>query len=266
LIILNIIFIYINRNKRVIKETGFYKHIIYSVGTILIFLSSFFGVYKNYFFCALNFILYHYGLFLIYSVIIIIYQLNIALGIDPINNNIKYSQNRTSFSENDVSEDNYIKNINNNISTENHNISERKLHLTINTNNINYLFKNIMAIKSLYSLILSCYVVLIIILVIIITVKGFEENNNEIDENERYIKDISKKYIYNCSLTHYNTGLSMIEILFLIPLILKCRKVWSYECIFKMINYLNYSIPIWVTTGPLAKVIKNYYMILFYLY
>ncbi|KAL6599709.1 hypothetical protein U3516DRAFT_643530 [Neocallimastix sp. 'constans'] len=251
-------------DKRVINDTGYYKHLFYSFGILLIFLSSMFGDYKNYIYCTLNFFSYHNGFLIIYFVSTIHLQLNLALGANPLPNPNNNYNDYSSSEEDDVSNEIVIMNNNNEdqmIAKENtRNISSRKLNITIRTKNINKLYKNIKTINALYSKLYIYYLFINIFMIVIIIIQAFNEKYNKINDDEKYIIDESKKFRYNCPLIQYDNGLNIIEIIVFIQLVAKSKKVWNYECIFKIIQYINYSIPIWITTGPIAKLIFNFFL------
>ncbi|ORX79748.1 hypothetical protein BCR32DRAFT_269275 [Anaeromyces robustus] len=256
LVLLSIVFLIYNRNKRVIQETGFTRHIIYSLGVLLIYSSSFFLGYDNYLKCVINFILYHHGVILIYCILIIHIQINLAMGVNPKKKNKEESTEEldevsvlpyNNASNNDANNSNSTMDILENTN----NMSLRKLHLTIHTKNVNKLFKKIKTVNNLYSKIYLYYIFFVIIITVLITIK-------KLKENKKLVFDLSnKKFKYECPLDEYNNALSFIEFVFFIPLTIRQKKVWSYECIFKIVKYINYSILIWIATGPFLYFIAN---------
>ncbi|OUM68105.1 hypothetical protein PIROE2DRAFT_4240 [Piromyces sp. E2] len=98
--------------------------------------------------------------------------------------------------------------------------------------------------------------------------KNNETHFNSVHDNDLYIinkktnanndstdnfREDSGKFRYSCPLETFNLLLNGIEMAFIIILILKVLKVWSYVYVFKHIKYLGYSLLIWITLGPLIE-------------
>ncbi|ORX45341.1 hypothetical protein BCR36DRAFT_358228, partial [Piromyces finnis] len=82
IVLLYILFIILNKKQGIIKDLGFYKIIIFSIGILLFFTSNLFTVYSNQYQCLLNFILKHVGTSLVFFIYIIINILSLELGIE----------------------------------------------------------------------------------------------------------------------------------------------------------------------------------------
>jgi len=76
-----IFFIIYNKNKSIIRDEGFYKILIFSIGIGLYFISNFFITYTNYSGCLLNFLIKHTGISLLLSIYYIYNSLGDELGI-----------------------------------------------------------------------------------------------------------------------------------------------------------------------------------------
>ncbi|ORX56018.1 hypothetical protein BCR36DRAFT_346535 [Piromyces finnis] len=264
-ILINTIFLIVNKEKRVVFETGYFKHIFFSIGIVMILFSSTFLGYMNYGSCVLFFILYHNGFLITYCVVLIHLQLNLALGTNPkeirvINNKSDENYDKstvTSLLQN-KNKGFYDKSISINDLPENmRNYSEKKVHFSIQAENINTLFNNIRTINILYSKIYIFYILFAIFMIIIISVLGIKDKKLKEEGKENLILDGSKTFIYECPLDQYNIVLGFIEFLLFIPLISKLKKVLTYECIFKLVRNLGAVIIVWVTIGPFLNFVSN---------
>ncbi|ORX77658.1 hypothetical protein BCR32DRAFT_270514 [Anaeromyces robustus] len=79
-----IIFIIINRNNNIVKDTGLFKILLLSLGVILYFSSTFFETYNDYSGCTISFLNKHLGSFLVLIILYIYNELGHELGIKSV--------------------------------------------------------------------------------------------------------------------------------------------------------------------------------------
>jgi len=75
------VFIIINKNKRIIKDVGLYKIILFTTGIVLIYISNTFNSYSSHEGCYLKFVLRHIGIITLLAIFYLCISLGYELGI-----------------------------------------------------------------------------------------------------------------------------------------------------------------------------------------
>ncbi|ORX56025.1 hypothetical protein BCR36DRAFT_346553, partial [Piromyces finnis] len=81
IILVYVLFIILNRKQNIIKDSGFYKILIFCTGLFFFFFSLLFSTYTNYFECSLNFFFKHVGISLMLVIYYIFNSIGVELGI-----------------------------------------------------------------------------------------------------------------------------------------------------------------------------------------
>lgn len=272
IIIISLIYIIFNRNNGIIRDTGYIKTIIFSMGILLYFISNLFLNYDSFLECSVNFILKNIGisliLFINYINIAIAYKLGIKNETDvrfrfkdeenPKNN--LYSDSEDNSKENYSDEDNETKYLSM--------ISKKSTLIKTNTdekNSSSFYLEDIE--RNCYSKIISTqqhlrktiifysfYIFIVFLTVIIVYVKKHRNINKE---NFMVLSNNGEWFFY-CRLERSNLIFNMAYILSFVFLRSFGRMVSYHEYIFKYITYISYSGFIFLATGPIINVNSHF--------
>jgi len=81
LVIIDSIFIIINKKQKIIKDCGINKMLLFNLGIILFFIGELYHSYNNYIDCAINFALKHVGITIVLAIFYVYISLGYELGI-----------------------------------------------------------------------------------------------------------------------------------------------------------------------------------------
>ncbi|OUM58116.1 hypothetical protein PIROE2DRAFT_16697 [Piromyces sp. E2] len=241
----------------------------------LYFLSFNFNIYSNYKNCAINFVLKHSGILLIYIIFLIYLYTGYQLGfnikeLDRLNLTIfqssKIEESPKSVNElsskksnsNSTLKESVILNLEqelNNMNIDNIMNQElvngvTKFFVQPKKNNeiniLNKLNKSISFVHSLYTEIFLLYIVLNGVFTFIVIYYSKKEDS--------YGQEFNGKWRYKCPIYNFDVVMDIIEILLVFYLLVISLTVYNYIYIFKCIKYIGYSTIVWVILGPLANV------------
>ncbi|ORX56013.1 hypothetical protein BCR36DRAFT_175699 [Piromyces finnis] len=279
IIFFNIITIILNKKEKIIKDTGYYKILFFSVGLIIYFISNFFITYRTYFNCALYFLFKHIGIFTILCIFYIYVIMGSKLGIVnkqdnkyllvssniSLEKNKPYNVNANNYSYNDHNDNNNnndnIEEINQQIEIKlsmikSSNSNLKKSKSSIDKKNENKILKrNIKQVHSLIYEILFIYPIYIASIITVIIFKYFK-NENYNDANINYFNQNNDGYwSYQCPLNKSDFVYNLISLLLLIVVLSNGKTIINYECIFKCTRYITYSTYVFVVLGPLINIV-----------
>jgi len=286
------IFFTIHRKRKMVVDTSYLKTILLLLGALLYFVSLNFNRFSDYTNCSINFIFKHGGLILFYIICIVYISTNIELGLDiTIQNTIrmrqfKYISSTTSTKlSNDINSGNNMvikSNATNVTANTNYTNSSAKDEISVNSIDAaerkmreslasggskstiideekekedNYeavvrLDKNIAVVHSLNFEFIFIYVLIFILFAVVIVVFKGRDNN-------KYLQDYDKRWRYECPLNQFNMALNMTELLLIIYLMTKVKKIWNYTLVFKYTRNISYMTVIWIALGPFVNVSKE---------
>jgi len=272
IVLLYVAFISYHRDQRIIKDTGYSKIILVSVGFILYLLSIFLVTYTTNIECTLNLLLKHVGISLILFVYYIYITQSYILGIQIIKatdgnknnpNNVNnfvmsvgsmfnFEKQLNKIDDKYKSNDDINKGKNDEKSSVFKANSEFKFSKNVslmNSDNVNTVIY--IKEKEAYSLLVEATFVYIIYIIIITGICLYHMikygNELEIIQNNKY-------WIYRCNLNHTELILNLLTFLFLIVLLIRGKKSIVNENIFVCIKYITYSTFVVFTLGPLINV------------
>lgn len=265
------IFTIIQRSKKIIRDTGYIKCELLLFGVLLIYISFNFSCFSNYLSCALKYLFKHCGILLLFEIIALYISSAYRLGITNEESGIlnleifkdskiissnyleseSLDQNEMLNIEkklNEIQEKNRISIISQN--EKNSNISKITMNKSKTISESQYytqLNKNILFLHTLYTELISIYIIFIIIFISLIL---FYSKKNNVDIQEK-----NGKWRYQCPLDKLDLALNIIEFILIIYITRISIITWNYIYVFKCTKNINYSIIIFITLGPLINVI-----------
>lgn len=257
---------------------------------MLIFFSLNFDCFMNYTSCAIKYFFKHIGI-LLTLMIFLLYNSSVQkLGInteDPKDLNmisdISTSNIYSIIGKNGINYETYItENINNNNDSNGNNSNDKNSNNNDNKNNgnssnnknknniydqtnslikikkdyiiknnelayIKKLNKNILYLHSISIEYILSYTFSFIILIILMILNSFSE--------AKLIQEGNGNWRYQCPLDKLDLILNIIEFIIIVYLTRISINTWNYSYVFKCTKYINYSIIIYITMGPLINVI-----------
>ena len=288
IIVMYIIFIICNKSKGIIKDTGLCKIILFSIGIIFYFISNIFSTYTTYFQYSIYFFFKHAGTSLIIAVFLLMIVLNYELGIgqkrneynngilkfdmgkedneyvsepnicvtnNDIQNTIKSALMEDKENEQKEDQTKTTTGIYSPVADNNRkSINLKRIISDINFRKDNSLgenngnsFKKIKRLSSrIIEIILLSHIYIITLIVFIIIKK----------EGEKVIyQDLNGMWYHYYSLEKENLIFNSFELTILIYIFVKSNHINEFECIFRYIKKIFYSVIIGATLGPLVNVI-----------
>jgi len=263
-----VIFLIINKNQNIIRDTGILKCHLFYIGMMMFFISLNFNTFINFSNCAINFALKHSSIFMIYMVLLIFIFSGYKLGMDHkklerLNLKIfkgngiqdKDSLNEKTFTatlnqeviKNIEKELNFLGIYNSEYFNSNKSLGDSKENYDSENIETIKLNKSISYIHSLCTE--SIYIFIITILIIGASIILYSKYETQ------YIQEYNYKWRYKCPLSRFDLILNLIEFIFILYLAAIVIKIWNYTYVFKFLKNLNYAVIVWVTLGPLVNVI-----------
>ncbi|KAG4088500.1 hypothetical protein H8356DRAFT_1280889 [Neocallimastix lanati (nom. inval.)] len=234
-------------NKKIIEDTGFSKCELVLFGLLFVLISLNFNPFKNYNSCVLEFIFKHSGIILIYMIFTFYIKTARKLGLNLINYT---GSNTLPFTSESFKDNSIIRSSSNQINQE----IESK---TTDENDVSSVSQSVAKkinkrILLLHSLALEFCIIYIALWVFLI-ITTFILKNKE----TKYKQEYNYNWRYECPLRTLSLGMTAIESVLILYLVLSTRKIWKYTYIFKCTRYISYACMIWTTLGPLIDLISN---------
>jgi len=275
-----ILFVLLNKNINIIKDCGYYKILIYSGGVLLYFISILFSSKNNYMNCSLKFIFKNIGIFTIFTIYLSYVILAMNLGLDKNSKNIKlFLVNSQASSTENINEKtvtsgsqlsiNSLNSKHNNNNNNNNKIKENNQNIEIILNQNNFietynknnlksknkkkekLLERINEIHSTFVKVIFIYP-LYVFSTLFFVIYYYINKSNISDNN--IIQNSDGYWNYKCDLEMIDFTNDIIHFILVIILFINYNKIVNYECIFKIIKYIYYSMFIVLTMGPIINV------------
>lgn len=269
----------------IVDDIGVIKLVLFSAGLIIYYFNYMFLTYTSYSECSFNFLFKHFGLLLSLSILYLMININLELGINPksilnnscqlnviddvsINNetdtNMSFCKSITSdFSSNYIKPRDIKSSLQRIIVQEKNTINTKTKDLEINEQ----IIQKIRYTISLHFQVVSVYFISIVIITLVI-LANIKNNNNIVD-----VPDVNGNWFYECKLENYDLGFDMFELIIFSLLLIKCNQISHYNEVFKYTKSISHSTKIGIFLGPVLNVIiKDKYIIkkkiilIFYLY
>jgi len=262
IIVMYMIFIMFNVKQGIIKDIGYIKILLFSVGVMLYFSSNLLLTYTTYVECSLNILLKHIGISLIILIYYLINTLNRELGFSQ-KANVKFFD-----SDSEVNEGNYNNSNNNGITvlsnsnSNNLNTIMKSTMAEVSSNQIIKIYdmeiienmkKQIRRINSLYAEALLIFLIYISSIIVMIFVRKSKYMENKINDYN-IIQSNKGEWFYKCELETFDLILNILEFLVFALLLSKGKKLLNYEGIFICTKYITLSIAIVIIFGPIINI------------
>jgi len=259
--IIYIFFICINRNKRIIKDIGYYKILLLTIGTTIYFISTTFNTYENYSECSTYFVLKHIGILLILCINFINTILAYKLGSVRENKILFRFSNEDEFCEDetnnkmtsktdvDTNFSNLTKNLKINKSIT-FSLKKYKSEGTSLYDQMNLDFnRNIRTTQAFFIEIVFSFI-LLILLILFLTIINSTKKDRSVP-----VYGSTGKWVYTCNLEKPNLILDSIEFILFILIFILGKTIKKYEFIFSYMQYITYLSYITISFGPTINVI-----------
>ncbi|ORX65789.1 hypothetical protein BCR32DRAFT_250582 [Anaeromyces robustus] len=272
IVVFIIIFITVNKEEKIIKDTGFLKCELTLLGILLYFISQIFDTFSNYSNCALNFLLKHSGILLIYVMFFTYIYTGYELGMDykeleRLNLNIFKSETNICNNEEirvqtknkrQTIRESILFNIEkelNNFGTNHDNDNKKKKStskVSVDKKSdmeiLSNLNKNVFEVHNICMEVTIMYFITCIIILFSVIICKYKDI--------KYYQELDGKWRYQCSLTNMENIMNLFEFIIIIYLIVLFIRVLHYTYVFKVLRYIGYSSIIWITMGPLPNLIS----------
>ena len=271
------IFITFNVKQGIIKDMGYIKIILFSIGVTLYFISNLLLTYTTYTKCFLNILLKHIGISLIILIYYFIITLNKESGFSQ-KTNVKFFDSVSRVNEdNNTNYNNHSNEVSilsdsnsNNVNTMNKSavaeFSSHQTHRIFDMDIVENMKKQIRRINSLFAEAFLIFIIYISLIIVMIFIKENEYKKNKI-EGQNIIQSNKGEWFYQCELENFDLALNIFEFLVLALFLSKGNKLLKYEGIFICTKYITISIAIVIVFGPIINVrIFFFYLLNYNLY
>jgi len=253
-----------NRKKLIVKDPGFFKHLLILLGLFFYFLSSFFISKENWTQSCHYFLFKHSGIILIYFIFNLYTNSAEEFGIENKEEEIKksiknsYTNGKTlKISSYDVKTINKERKISAVDQIDVNFISELKIHRR---------FESIRRNHNLYKAYLVVYPLTIIVIIFFIFYYGKIKNYNDGSNNGGInVQGQNGMWYFESSLESIDNIFNILEFIIFIILTGKLNLVSKYQCIFYNVKLIYMATIIVISLGPIINVMLNnlYYLYLF---
>jgi len=293
IIIVYILFIIINRKQGIVKDTGFYKILLLSIGLISFLISFFFITYTNFSECSWNFIFKHFGIssmmLILYLYIIQgfslgvkvlkkgkdnkYYRIKSAIDFMMYGNEIKIVINDAPDINSDDNDDGKCDSITYKKKFKN---QRKSYFITNNSGSLNFSHENEDDFNCVNDILMKAekhansstieallvYLIYIFVIFFILILYKWKDRKDEKKYNENednylehnLIQNTNGEWSYKCDLENVNIFFDIIGLIMLVIILIKGKQMNHYECIFSCIKYITYSCFVGIVLGPIVNV------------
>lgn len=251
LVCLYIFFIIYNRKQKIIKDTGYFKILLITIGYIIYLLSINYNTYMDYNRCANYIFIKHLGISLITIICYIYISYGFLLGsqIEQNDDDDDYPDDKITHNSNtDSKEGSYVDRFNNKRCTVRYSKNESIVINDANDNANTILWIRQKNATSLLMEIIYIYPIFVIALLLIIIYYKNNESDNSI------VQGSNDQWFYKCDLENIDFILNSVYLMIHIQLLLKGLKTSKYDYIFRCTRYITYSMYFSIFLGPSINV------------